>query len=112
VRTTNFFRAAVTLVMLSSLVSPGTTAAVESPAVGKPCRSVTWGGYKASHVFVDFMPCPSARNKLRRWLHRDQLPKNPLGWYCYRLGGVVHACTYPGKRGPGRLGFTFWLRSA
>jgi hypothetical protein len=78
-------------------------------ATGRPCESVRAGGYSATHVFVDFMPCRSARAKLRRWLRRGQLPRNRSGWYCYRLSDVVRACSYPGKRNVDRS-FTFWLR--
>jgi hypothetical protein len=85
----------------------------EAQAVGVRCADVTAGGYGATHVFADFMPCRSARAKLRRWLRRDRLPRNREGWYCYRLGGRVRACSYPGKRGIGDpKSFTFWLRRA
>jgi hypothetical protein len=79
-----------------------------APAVGKHCASIHAGGYNATHVFVDYMPCSSARNKLRRWLRRDQLPRNRSGWYCYRLGDPVWSCGYPGKSHV-RMDFTFWL---
>lgn len=78
-----------------------------APAVGRHGASVHAGGYSATHVFVDYMPCSSARSKLRRWLRRDQLPRNPSGWYCYRLGDPVWTCGYPGNRGV-RMDFTFW----
>lgn len=83
----------------------------EAQAVGVRCADVKAGGYRATHVFADFMPCRSARAKLRRWLPRGRLPRNRDGWYCYRLGGVVRACSYPGKRGADQA-FTFWLRRA
>jgi hypothetical protein len=85
--------------------------AAEAQAVGVRCADVSAGGYLATHVFADFMPCRSARAKLRRWLRRDRLPRNRNGWYCYRLSGRVRACTYPGRRGlGGPKSFTFWLR--
>lgn len=83
--------------------------AAEAQATGVPCKSVRTGGYSATHVFVDFMPCRSARSKLRRWLPREQFPRKQNGWYCYRLSEVVRACSYPGKRNADRS-FTFWLR--
>jgi hypothetical protein len=83
----------------------------QAQAVGVRCADVKAGGYRATHVFADFMPCRSARAKLRRWLQRERLPRKRDGWYCYRLGGPVRACTYPGKRGLGDpKSFTFWLR--
>jgi hypothetical protein len=83
--------------------------AAEAQAVGVRCKSVQAGGYRATHVFADFMPCRYARAKLRRWLPRGRLPRKRSGWYCYRLGGVVRACSYPGRRNA-RRSFTFWLR--
>jgi hypothetical protein len=85
------------------------SAEAEAQAVGVRCADVKAGGYRATHVFADFMPCRSARAKLRRWLPRDRLPRNRDGWYCYRLGGVVRACSYPGRENV-RRSFTFWLR--
>jgi hypothetical protein len=85
--------------------------AADAQAVGKRCRPVKAGAYRATHVFADYMSCRSARTKLRRWLRRGQLPKKFNGWYCYRLGGIVRACTYPGRSGADK-GFTFWLRRA
>ncbi len=85
------------------------TPAAEAQAVGVRCADVKAGGYTATHVFADFMPCRSARAKLRRWLRRGRLPRKENGWYCYRLGGRVRACSYPGKQGA-RRAFTFWLR--
>lgn len=90
------------------LVLPPTA---KAQAVGVRCADVKAGGYRATHVFADFMPCRSARAKLRRWLPRGRLPHKRNGWYCYRVGGVVRACSYPGKRGADRA-FTFWLRRA
>jgi hypothetical protein len=85
--------------------------AAEAQAVGVRCKSVQAGGYRATHVFADFMPCRSVRAKLRRWLPRGRLTQNSDGWYCYRLHGVVRACTYPGRRGiGGPKSFTFRLR--
>jgi hypothetical protein len=84
--------------------------AAEAQAVGKRCRDVQAGGKRATHVFADFMPCRSARAKLRRWLPRRSLPRKRDGWYCYRLSGRVRACTYPGRRDIGDKSFTFWLR--
>jgi hypothetical protein len=96
---------AVTLVPVS--------AEAEAQAVGVRCADVTAGGYRATHVFADFMPCRSARTKLRRWLRRNRLPRNRDGWHCYRLSGSVRACTFPGKRGLGDpKSFTFWLGRA
>lgn len=80
-------------------------------ATGVRCESVRAGGYSATHVFVDFMPCRSARARLRRWLPREQFPRKPNGWYCYRLSDVVRTCSYAGKRDATRS-FTFWLRRA
>jgi hypothetical protein len=91
------------------LTSAGRTPSADAAAVGVKCRPVTAGGYSATHVFVDYMTCHSARTKLRRWLPRDRLPRNPNGWYCYRLGGVVRVCGYPGRTNA-RKDFTFWLR--
>lgn len=93
----------------AAAVTSTTAPSADAQAVGKRCRSVTAGGYRATHVFADFMPCRSARSKLRRWLRRGSLPKNENGWYCYRLGGVVRARSYPGRTG-GEQAFTFWLR--
>jgi hypothetical protein len=98
------------LVVSTVAIASGVTApAADAQAVGKRCRAVESGGYAASHVFVDYMTCRSARSKLRRWLRRDDLPTESAGWYCYRLGEVVHACSYPGKSNA-RVSFTFWLR--
>lgn len=83
--------------------------AAGAQATGVRCESVRAGGYSATHVFVDFMPCRSARAKLRRWLRRGQFPRNQTGWYCHRLSDVVRACSYPGRRNADRS-FTFWLR--
>jgi hypothetical protein len=95
------------LCSLPAVVAPAATA----QAVGVRCEDVRAGGYAATHVFADFMPCRSARAKLRRWLPRDSLPRNPSGWYCYRLTGRVRACTYPGRLGlADPKSFTFWLR--
>jgi hypothetical protein len=87
----------------------GLPSAAEAQATGIPCESVRAGGYSATHVFVDFMRCSTARAKLRRWLRRGQFPQKATGWYCYRLSDVVRACSYPGKRNADRS-FTFWLR--
>jgi hypothetical protein len=84
-------------------------ATAEAQAVGVRCGDVQAGGYRATHVFADFMPCRSVRAKLGRWLPRNRLPRNRDGWYCYRLSAVVRACSYPGKRGASRA-FTFWPR--
>lgn len=84
-------------------------AAAQAQATGVRCESVRAGGYSATHVFVDFMPCRSARAKLRRWLPREQFPRKQNGWYCYRLSELVRACSYPGKRNADRS-FTFWVR--
>jgi hypothetical protein len=83
--------------------------AAVAQAVGVRCADVKAGGYTATHVFADFMPCRSARAKLRRWLRHGSLPRKENGWYCYRLSGAVRACSYPGKRNAERS-FTFWLR--
>jgi hypothetical protein len=83
--------------------------AAQAQATGVRCKSVWAGGYSATHVFVDFMPCRSARAKLRRWLPREQFPRKQNGWYCYRLSQLVRGCSYPGSRDADR-GFTFWLR--
>jgi hypothetical protein len=42
-----------------------TITAADVAAVGKRCRPVRSDGYAASHVFVDYMTCRSARSKLR-----------------------------------------------
>jgi hypothetical protein len=101
---------ALALLALALALLP-VSAEAEAQAVGVRCADVKAGGYRATHVFADFMPCRSARAKLRRWLPRDRLPRNRDGWYCYRLSGVLRACSYPGKRGATQ-GFTFWLRRA
>src|SRR5215207_6642381 len=102
-----------TVLVLSTVATVGasgvTIPAADAQAVGKRCRPVKSGGYAASHVFVDYMTCRSARTKLRRWLRRVDLPRESAGWYCYRLGGVAHVCSYPGKR-KAHVSFTFWLR--
>lgn len=84
-------------------------AVAEAQATGIRCKSVRAGDYSATHVFVDVMPCRSARAKLRRWLRRDQLPRKQNGWYCYRLSELVRGCSYPGKQDANRS-FTFWRR--
>ena len=88
-----------------------TTPTAEAAAVGVRCRDVQAGGYRATHVFADFMPCYSVRDKLRRWLGRGRLPRKENGWYCSHLGGTgsVRACANPGERGSDQA-FTFWLR--
>jgi hypothetical protein len=105
----------IAITAATTLIAGVTTGAVASSAdaqaVGKRCRPVTAGGYSATHIFADYMTCRSARTKLRRWLRRGRLPRKQIGWYCYRLGGVVRACTYPGRMGADRA-FTFWLRRA
>jgi hypothetical protein len=96
------------LVMLAFIVLALPPTA-QAQAAGVRCADVKAGGYRATHVFADFMPCRSARAKLRRWLGRDRLPRRPSGWYCYRIGdGVLRACSYPGRRNT-RRSFTFWL---
>jgi hypothetical protein len=100
-------RPVLLLVALVLTVLPAPAA--EAQAVGKRCRDVEAGGKRATHVFADFMPCRSRRAKLRRWLPRNALPRNRQGWYCYRLGGRVLTCSYPGPRNAQRA-FTFWLR--
>ena len=106
-------RAAAVLVAVIALLALAAMAAsvpgARAAATGVPCRSVHAGGYRATHVFVDFMRCRSARTKLRRWLGRGRLPRHPNGWDCYRLGGRVRECSYPGRDHPTR-DFTFWLR--
>jgi hypothetical protein len=58
---------AVTLCAIAVLLtSPGRTPPADAAAVGVKCRPVTTGGYGATHVFVDYMTCRSARTKLRR----------------------------------------------
>jgi hypothetical protein len=56
------------------------TSQAPAQAVGKHCRPVKAGGYRATHIYADFMPCQSARSKLRRWLRRGHLPKKSSGW--------------------------------
>jgi hypothetical protein len=104
-------RRSLTLPLVAITLLLALPAPADAQATGVRCKSVRAGGYSATHVFVDFMPCSSARAKLRRWLPRGRLPRKENGWYCYRLGGVVHACSYPGKRNADRS-FTFWLRRA
>ena len=99
---------ALTVTSLMAIAALGAGPATGA-ATGLPCRSVHAGGYSATHVFVDFMSCRSARTRLASWLRRGQLPRNSSGWYCSRLGGVVRQCSYPGRRNPSR-DFTFWLR--
>jgi hypothetical protein len=97
--------------VLAALVLYGMPASAEAQAAGKRCHDVQAGGKRATHVFADFMPCQSARAKLRRWLPRRSMPRKRNGWYCYRLTGRVRACTYPGRRGiADPKSFTFWLR--
>jgi hypothetical protein len=99
------------LTALAVLLLLHVAAGAEAQAVGKRCRDVQAGGKRATHVFADFMPCRSARAKLRRWLPRERLPRNRNGWFCYRFSGRVHACTYPGERPiADPKSFTFWLR--
>jgi hypothetical protein len=100
---------AIVLLLLTSggAAVGGSFYPAEAQAVGVRCKSVQAGGYRATHVFADFMPCRSARAKLRRWLRRDRLPRKRNGWYCRRLGdGVLRACSSPGRRNA-RRGFTF-----
>ena len=87
---------------------PMTTPTAEAAAVGVRCKYVQAGGYRATHVFADFMPCYSVRDKLPRWLGRGRLPRNENGWYCSQVGGSVRACSYRGGRAAPRS-FTFWL---
>lgn len=101
------------VIAVSTVVAAGASGAAvpvaDAQAVGKRCRPVKAGGYSATHLFVDYMTCRSARAKLRRWLRRGRLPQNSTGWYCYRLGeGIVRACSYPGRTGADQS-FTFWL---
>src|SRR4051794_8881826 len=103
---------AVTVSTLMAVCSTGwSVPTADAAAVGTHCRSVHAGGYSATHVFVDYMTCRSARTKLRRWLRHGHLPRHKTGWYCSRLGGVVRQCSYPGNSHPSR-DFTFWLRRA
>jgi hypothetical protein len=102
-------RTVVVPLLLAMALVLALPAAAEAQAAGLPCDSVRAGGYSATHVFVDFMPCRAARTKLRRWLRRGGFPRKENGWYCIRLGGVVRACSYPGMRNADRS-FTFWLR--
>jgi hypothetical protein len=102
---------ALALLALALALLP-VSAEAEAQAVGVRCADVKAGGYRATHVFADFMPCRSARAKLRRWLPRDRLPRNRGGWLVLLPPRrCLRACSYPGKRGATH-GFTFWLRRA
>jgi hypothetical protein len=86
--------------------------AVADAQVQRHCRPVAAGNLKATSVSAFNMSCRSTRAKLRRWLGRDRLPRNPDGWYCRRSGvpGVNRQCiTYATESGDPK-GFSFWLR--
>jgi predicted anti-sigma-YlaC factor YlaD len=95
-------------VVALSVVAIGASTA-PAAATGIHCKSVHAGRYSATHVFVDFMRCKSARGKLHTWLASGHLPRHTNGWYCRRLSGVIRECSFPGKSNPSK-DFTFWLR--
>jgi hypothetical protein len=99
--------AAVTAVLVALLAPTATAPNADAAAVGIKCKPVRAGGYVAYRVYADYMPCRSARAKLRRWLRRDFLPTNRGGWYCDVLNGNLYTCAYGA---PADRGFTFWLR--
>jgi len=91
------------------------TLLVAAPAhaqVERPCRSVTAGKWKATSVSAFNMGCTSARNKLRRWLRRDRLPRDRNGWHCYRSGvpGKNRQCITFSTQTGDPVGFDFLLR--
>jgi hypothetical protein len=76
---------------LAVTVAVAALLAVPAPAhaqVSRNCKSVTSGQWRATGVIAVNMPCRSARNKLRRWLRRERLPRNRNGWYCTRRSAI------------------------
>jgi hypothetical protein len=94
---------AVAITALAALTAPA------AAQVERHCESVTAGKWRATNVSAFNMGCKSVRAKLRRWLGRNQLPRNPDGWSCNRSGvpGKNRQCiTYqPGDP----IGFS-WLQ--
>jgi hypothetical protein len=76
------------------------------------CKSVAAGKWIAKNVSAFNMGCRSTRSKLRRWLGRDRLPRNPEGWDCYRSGvpGKNRQCTTYETRTGDPKGFSFLMR--
>jgi hypothetical protein len=86
----------VLVVLIAGIAaSSGTSGPAEAAIVDRACLSVRAGGYLASSLHAQKVTCRSARTKLRRWLRRGSLPKNPDGWLCYREEGL-RICSYLG----------------
>jgi hypothetical protein len=86
---------------MSSLVPPAKAAA-------RPCGGLRAGGRRATEINATRLTCASARRKLRRWLNRHRLPRNPFGWNCFRWRGRWMCAVGQGNAPR----FTFRLRRA
>ena len=99
------------LVLLVLVCLTGMAAATSPNALAQvKCQPVRSGGKLANGIQASNMGCDSVRNKLRRWLRRASLPRNPYGWYCDRNGNGRRLCA--GGNGGGAPYFTFRLRRA
>jgi hypothetical protein len=85
----------VILTVAAALTSAASPLPSEAAPFDRACKSVRAGGYLASSLHAQKVTCRSARTKLRRWLRRGSLPKNPDGWLCYREEGL-RICSYLG----------------
>jgi hypothetical protein len=58
------------------------------------------------------MSCQSARNKLRRWMRRERLPRNRNGWHCSRIAvrGRNRQCVTDATRHRVTVGFVWRQR--
>jgi hypothetical protein len=67
--------------------------ALSAPAAhATGCGSVAAGKWRAKSIETFNLTCFSAREKLRRWLQRERLPRNPVGWNCWRMDGRAWMC--------------------
>ena len=96
--------------IVAALAVPA-TASSQTPPVDRSCESVRAGGYVASQLHAQKVTCRSARAKLKRWVRRGRLPKNPNGWLCYREEGI-RICSYLGGPSTFAPNFYFVLRRA
>ena len=76
----------------------------------KHCKPVAAGEWKATHISVVNTSCKSVRNKLRRWLRREQLPHNRDGWFCESFSVVRGTNRQCSSIEPKVVGFFFRKR--
>jgi hypothetical protein len=95
--------------------APGGTGTAEAQ-VNRSCKPVTSEQWRATQVTAFNMGCPSARNKLRRWLRRDRPlhspPSRPGAWDCRRIAirGRNRQCSISPRRRGATMGFVWRQR--